>query len=402
MLGQWRVWIQPVIMILYALILIVVIPFIVNNTINNGFSASDQSIVIGGVFVMMSLPISFWDITQHLAHFTKPYLQKHIVRILWMVPIYAVNAWVGLVFPSASIYFDSIRECYEAYVIYNFMRYLLNYLQNEIDDYEMSLHNKTQVNHFFPLCFLPPRENGADLFHFCKHGILQYVVVRPLSTFVSFVCEINDVYGEGDFTFTRAWPYLMLVNNFSQFVAMYCLVLFYRANHEELQPMRPLGKFLCIKAVVFFSFFQGVIITILVYVGVVAAVFGTTDKQSTKEVSSNMQNFLICIEMFLAAIAHHFTFPHAPFVDAESEQRSCCESFLHMWDVSDVQQDIQEHFGVVGNSLSRRIRGTTAYQPIGERSRLIYASASDSDTSYGHASGSATEEPAVPYYHSLA
>jgi len=94
----------------------------------------------------MALPISFWDITQHLAHFTKPYLQKHIVRILWMVPIYAVNAWIGLVFPAASIYFDSIRECYEAYVIYNFMRYLLNYLQNELVDYEMSLHNKDEVN----------------------------------------------------------------------------------------------------------------------------------------------------------------------------------------------------------------------------------------------------------------
>jgi len=33
-----------------------------------------------------------------------------------------------------------------------------------------------------------------------------------------------------------------------------------------------------------------------------------------------------------------------------------------MWDVSDVHNDIKEHLGVVGSSLSRRIRGRGAYQ----------------------------------------
>jgi hypothetical protein len=62
-----------------------------------------------------------------------------------------------------------------------------------------------------------------------------------------------------------------------------------------------------------------------------------------------LQDFLICIEMFMAAVAHHFTFSHRPYIDiTSSPQRSCCQSFLHMWDVSDVQRDIKEHFGVVG------------------------------------------------------
>ena len=36
-------------------------------------------------------------------------------------------------FSQYSVYFDSLRECYEAYVIYNFMRYLLNYLYSEYE-----------------------------------------------------------------------------------------------------------------------------------------------------------------------------------------------------------------------------------------------------------------------------
>jgi len=27
----------------------------------------------------MALPISFWEITQHMVHYTKPSLQKHII-----------------------------------------------------------------------------------------------------------------------------------------------------------------------------------------------------------------------------------------------------------------------------------------------------------------------------------
>lgn len=68
------------------------------------------------------------------------------------------------------------------------------------------------------------------------------------------VCELNGVYREGEFRADSAFPYMIALNNLSQFVAMYCLVLFYRANSEALKPMQPIGKFLCIKAVVFFSF----------------------------------------------------------------------------------------------------------------------------------------------------
>lgn len=136
-----------------------------------------------------------------------------------------------------------------------------------------------QVRHVFPLCFLGPQENGPELQHACKHGILQYVVVRPASTLVAFCCQQAGVYGEGEFSPSVAFPYLFLVNNASQFAAMYCLVLFYRANRVRLRPMRPLPKFLCIKAVVFFSFFQQVIVALLVRLGALDAILPPEDKQ---------------------------------------------------------------------------------------------------------------------------
>lgn len=44
----------------------------------------------------------------------------------------SLSQWIALKYPSIAIYVDTCRECYEAYVIYNFMIFLLNYLGNQV------------------------------------------------------------------------------------------------------------------------------------------------------------------------------------------------------------------------------------------------------------------------------
>ncbi|KAF5302387.1 hypothetical protein FQA39_LY10426 [Lamprigera yunnana] len=356
-LSKWRYWIIPFAVFLYGVAVLVFVPLFLVKSVEDGFNKRDQEILIAGVFVGLAIPISLWEILQHIIHYAEPKLQKPVIRILWMVPIYAVNAWLVLLYPKESIYMDSVRECYEAYVIYSFMKFLLNYLSAEMD-LETNLELKPQVKHIFPMCCMPQWEMGRDFVHYCKHGILQYTVIRPLTSTISVICEATNVYGEGEFKGNVAYPYLLAVNNLSQFAAMYCLVLFYRATAAELKPMKPLPKFLCIKAVVFFSFFQGVLIDILVYSGLIFHNKNASDDELG--VSRRLQNFLICIEMCMAAVAHHYSFSHTQFVNVESTQ-NCCQAFLAMLDVSDVQHDIQEHIGIVSSSISRRIRGRSMY-----------------------------------------
>lgn len=89
---EWRIWIRPLLILTYAIFAIIVVPLLIVNTVKDGFTRRDQLILIGGLFVLSAVPVSIWHIIQHVIHFTKPILQKHIIRILWMVPIYALNA----------------------------------------------------------------------------------------------------------------------------------------------------------------------------------------------------------------------------------------------------------------------------------------------------------------------
>ncbi|XP_052896088.1 transmembrane protein 184C [Anopheles moucheti] len=404
---HWRVWLRPLLVVLYVLFVIIVVPLLIADSVKDGFTRKGQLILIGGLFVLCAIPISIWQIAQHTIHYTQPQLQRHIIRILWMVPIYALNALLCLIYPSKSIYMDSIRECYEAYVIYNFMKYLLNYLNLEMD-LERALEFNTQTHHFIPCCCLSTWQMGREFVHNCKHGILQYTVVRPLTTVIACICQLNHVYGEGQFQASVAFPYLVFINNCSQSIAMYCLALFYRATRNELRAMKPLPKFFCIKAVIFFSFFQSVIIYFLVYYGIIKDIFdsNTSEFESQLELSTKLQNFLICIEMFLAALAHHYSFSHHPYVlnipvgliargsingssaggagggGVNGTSQPWYYGFLTMLDLSDVRQDVSEHLGEVGSSLSRRFRGRAVYDLAPGSSRTCDMNISGSEREF--------------------
>ena len=63
----------------------------------------------------------------------------------------------------------------------------------------------------------------------------------------------------------------------------------------------------------------------LVNFGVIQLIFGIEDGGEIKLISSCLQDFLICIEMFFAAIAHHYVFTYRPYVEPDFEDLWWCE-----------------------------------------------------------------------------
>lgn len=81
-----------------------------------------------GAFVLITVAMSSKLIYNHLTNWYMPDVQKYVVRILYMVPIYSIQSWLSLRFHNARIYIDTLRDLYEAYVIQSFLYYLMELL----------------------------------------------------------------------------------------------------------------------------------------------------------------------------------------------------------------------------------------------------------------------------------
>lgn len=153
---------------------------------------------------------------------------------------------------------------------------------------------------------------GLEFLLKCKYGVIQYVLVKTLATVATAVLQPFGLYGEGEFTWFKGYAYVSTVMTFSQCWALYCLVFFYHATSEDLKhPVnwRPMGKFLCVKGVVFFTWWQGLLIEMLRSYHVIRDI----GKWSGDDVASGLQDYLICVEMFCFAIAHSYTFTHLEY-----------------------------------------------------------------------------------------
>ncbi|XP_041519270.1 transmembrane protein 184C-like [Microtus oregoni] len=118
---------------------------------------------------------------------------------------------------------------------------------------------------------------------------------------------------------------------------------------EELRGLKPVGKFICIKLVVWLSFLQAAIITVLLKVGIISETL-TKEWQSPEATAIGLQDFITSVEMLFAAFGNHYFFSYKPYIK-EGEEGSCFDSFLAMFDVSDVKHNITEEMRYFGRTM---------------------------------------------------
>lgn len=267
---------------------------------------------ISGTFALVAVILSGWQIWTHLIYNPSPKIRRSIVRILMMVPIYSMTSWLALVLNQQKLLFETVRDCYEAFVLYSFYEFLVEYLGGKAV-LANTLRSKPQVPHQRPCrCCLTEWRMGSHFLQSCSIGILQYIPIKVLMSGLTFLTSWFGLYGEeGDFTNPwRAYPYIVLVLNVSQGWALYCLVLFFLGTKLELAPIKPWPKFVAIKAIIFFTYWQSVIIALLQVANVITSdwAIGCPACWSAAKIASALNDFITCIEMLLFAIAHHYAF----------------------------------------------------------------------------------------------
>ncbi|KAI5061035.1 hypothetical protein GOP47_0023540 [Adiantum capillus-veneris] len=288
------------------------------------------AVVIAGIFVLFAVTLSTFLIFEHLSWYNNPEEQKWIIGVVLIVPLYAVESYVSLCSSHAALVFEIVRDCYEAFALYSFGRYLIACLGGEEKTMEsmerqavsgprtpllVQTAGRAAVKHSFPLSYiLQPWDLGKQFYQAFKFGIVQFMILKTLGAMVALVLQCWGLYGEGEFKWNRGYLYVAVVINFSQSWALYCLMQFYNVTKEELAPIRPLAKFLCFKSIVFLTWWQGLLIAIFCAM--------QSDKFENEEsLEARIQDFVICIEMGFAAVAHVYVLPAKPYQLMGSQKR---------------------------------------------------------------------------------
>ncbi|XP_078433261.1 uncharacterized protein LOC144704649 [Wolffia australiana] len=273
--------------------------------------AASITLLGAGAGAILTLHFTIILVTQHLFYWKNPKEQKAIIIIILMAPLYAVVSFVGLLDIDGSkpffTFLESIKECYEALVIAKFMALMYSYLNISLSkDIVPDEIKGREIHHSFPLNLFLPRTVRLDnrTLRALKYWTWQFVVVRPVCSALMIICEISGFYPSW-----LSWSFTILLN-FSVSLAMYALVLFYHVFAKELAPHRPLAKFLCIKGIVFFCFWQGVVLEVLAAAGVIKSHHFWLDVEHIQE---GIRNALVILEMVLFSILQQYAYPVAPY-----------------------------------------------------------------------------------------
>lgn len=245
---------------------------------------------------------------------------------------------------KAAAFVDPIRDIYEAFTIYTFFQLLINYMGGERAVIIIT-HGRAPVHHLWPMNHFLPKVDISDPYTFLaiKRGILQYAWLKPILAVAAIIMKATGTYQEGYIGAKSGYFWSGIIYNISVTVSLYSLGLFWVCMHRDLVPFRPVPKFLCIKLIIFASYWQGFFLSILVWLNVIP---DDVQGYTRDNLAAAIQDALICVEMPIFAVAHWYAFSWHDFADnrIQSARMPLNYAFRDAFGVKDLIEDSKETF----------------------------------------------------------
>ncbi|KAI7483663.1 DUF300-domain-containing protein [Hortaea werneckii] len=284
-----------------------------NEPSGTGSGFKQWILILAGLSALLACLLTVLTTLLQAKNYRKPLLQRHVIRILIMVPIFSAASWASLTSLRVAFWIDPFRDVYEAFTLYTFFQLLVAYLGGERSLIIM-MHGRPPVPHLWPLNHVCGKVDISDPHTFLsiKRGILQYTWIKPLLAFATVIMKATGTFREGILSVQSGYFWTGLIYNVSICWSLYDLALFWVCTSDDLQAFRPMPKFICIKGIIFASWWQGFFLSILVWLGAIPSVGGG---YTADNLAAAIQDALICFEMPFFALSHWYAFSWKDYAD---------------------------------------------------------------------------------------
>ncbi|KAJ7096271.1 DUF300-domain-containing protein [Mycena epipterygia] len=296
---------------------------------------------VAGGCTALTVIISFFSVLRHCRNYTNPRQQRQILRILYMPPVYAVISFLSYRFFRDYTYYSLVEVVYEALTLSAFLLLLIEYVADSATGHtaENALVRKDKRRLLLPLCCWRYRPTKPYFMYTVKWSVLQYVILRPAVSIAGIICQAFNVLCESaGFSPKFANVYLEAVDFASISIALYGLFLFYGLTKDELKGRRPLSKFLSIKLIVMFTWYQS-----FVFSALSDRVLKATQFWTTTNIADGLNALAICIEMIIFSAFMMWAFSPREYMRKAGAPATSV--WRPLWDSINYADFAQEIFG---------------------------------------------------------
>ncbi|KAH9168370.1 organic solute transporter Ostalpha-domain-containing protein [Lactarius sanguifluus] len=335
---------------------------------------------IAGGCSALTVIISSISVFNHCRNYTNRAEQRQILRILYMPPVYAVVSFFSYRYFRSYTYYSLSEIIYEAITLSAFLLLLIEYVASTAAGHstEGALARKDKGTLPIPFCCWRYRPTKPYFMYALKWSVMQYVVIRPAVSIAGIICEAFHVLcASGSYSVHYADVYLESVDFISISIALYGLILFYGLTKDELAGRRPLAKFLSIKLIVMFTFYQS-----FVFNALKDRVIHGTDFWTPTNIADGLNALAICIEMIFFSAFMMWAFPWKEYLVQPGQPHTSI--WRPLWDsinLWDFAVEIWSELSYFGRRLTGRRAlpptkpgfgeafGVAGYTPAGGQSR---------------------------------
>jgi len=295
--------------------------------------------IVSGACTVATVLITTYSVFSHLLHYHAPAEQRQIIRILYLPPVFGIISFFSYRYFRDYTYYELVQIIYEAVTITAFMLLIIQFVATTAsgNSAENAIARKDKKKLPLPLCCWRYRPTKAYFMYTIKWSVMQYVLIRPAVSIAGIITNAFGLYCEsGGYSPHFAYAYLEAVDFISITIALYGLFVFYTLTRQELQAKRPLAKFLAIKLIVFATFYQGFVFSILSRTGTIkASTYWTVDN-----VANGLSALCLTVEMVFFSLFMVWAYPVSEYKPRGKGRTSVWRGLLDSINYSDFAIEI--------------------------------------------------------------